>query len=183
MHVKATVPQAIPHPLNLHGFLTGVVYNRVSACSLSKLHSLCKSVCMACTYKVQDLTDIGAVIIVCALQAGEDVAAINNHLKKYPAAIDNFIDVWMVVKVGDPNFVYEWRLEAEHKLKSAGKSGMTDDQVADFVDRYMPGYIHYLPGLYSQGPTTKQPGKVLTIQVDKSRQLTQEQPEQYVHEK
>jgi len=39
-----------------------------------------------------------------------------------------------------------------------------------------------LPGLYSHGPTTKQPGKVLTIQIDKSRQLTQEQPEQYTHE-
>ena len=116
------------------------------------------------------------------MQAGEDMVAINNHLKKYPAAIDNFIDVWLVVKVTDPKFVYDWRLEAEHKSKAAGKPGMTDDQVADFVDRYMPGYIHYLPGLYSHGPTTKQPGKVLTIQIDKSRQLTQEQPEQYTHE-
>lgn len=117
-----------------------------------------------------------------AQKAGKDMVAINNHLKKYPAAIDNFIDVWLVVKVTDPKFVYEWRLEAEHKSKAAGKPGMTDDQVADFVDRYMPGYIHYLPGLYSHGPTTKQPGKVLTIQIDKSRRLTQEQPEQYTHE-
>ena len=113
------------------------------------------------------------------LQAGKDIVAINNHLKKYPAAIDNFIDVWMVVKVGDAKYVYEWRLEAEHKSKAAGKPGMTDEQVADFVDRYMPGYVHYLPALYSQGPTTKQSGKVLTIQIDKTRQLTKEQPEQY----
>ena len=113
------------------------------------------------------------------LQAGKDIDAINKHLKKYPAAIDNFIDVWMVVKVGDPKYVYEWRLEAEQKSKAAGKSGMTDEQVADFVDRYMPGYVHYLPGLYSQGPTTKQSGKVLTIQIDKTRQLTKQQPEQY----
>lgn len=117
-----------------------------------------------------------------AQKAGEDMVAINNHLKKYPAAIDNFIDVWLVVKVTDPQFVYDWRLEAEHKSKAAGKPGMTDDQVADFVDRYMPGYIHYLPGLYSHGPTTKQPGKVLTIQIDKSRQLTEEQPKQFTHE-
>lgn len=115
------------------------------------------------------------------LQAGKDIVAINNHLKKYPAAIDNFIDVWMVVKVGDPKYVYEWRLEAEHKSKAAGKSGMTDAQVADFVDRYMPGYVHYLPELYERGPTTRQSGKVLTIQIEKSRQLTKEQPGQYVH--
>lgn len=114
------------------------------------------------------------------LQAGKDIVEINNHLKKYPAAIDNFIDVWMVVKVGDPKYVYEWRLEAEHKSKAAGKPGMTDEQVADFVDRYMPGYVHYLPELYSRGPTTKQSGKVLTIQIDKSRQLTKEQPEQFI---
>ncbi len=103
------------------------------------------------------------------------MVAINNHLKKYPAAIDNFIDVWLVVKVTDPQFVYEWRLEAEHKSKAAGKPGMTDDQVADFVDRYMPGYIHYLPGLYSHGPTTKQPGKVLTIQTSPGSSLKSSQ--------
>lgn len=114
------------------------------------------------------------------LQAGKDILAINNHLKKYPAAIDNFVDLWMVVKVGDPKYVYQWRLEAEHKAKAAGKSGMTDEQVADFVDRYMPGYVHYLPELYSCGPTTKQPGKVLTIEIQKSRQLTKEQPDQFM---
>ncbi|KAL3150639.1 hypothetical protein ABBQ32_000441 [Trebouxia sp. C0010 RCD-2024] len=115
-----------------------------------------------------------------AEKAGKDILAINNHLKKYPAAIDNFVDLWMVVKVGDPKYVHQWRLEAEHKAKAAGKSGMTDEQVADFVDRYMPGYVHYLPELYSCGPTTKQPGKVLTIQIQKSRQLTKEQPDQFV---
>ena len=114
------------------------------------------------------------------LQAGKDIVAINHHLKKYPAAIDNFIDVWLVVKVGDPKYVYEWRSEAERKSKAAGKPGMTDEQVSDFVDRYMPGYVHYLPGLYSHGPTTKQSGKVLTIQIEKSRQLTKQQPDQYV---
>ena len=85
------------------------------------------------------------------LQAGEDIVAVNHHLKGYKAALDDFIDVWFVVKVADPNFVYKWRLQAEHSAKKAGKPGMTDDQVADFVDRYMPGYIHYLPGLYAQG--------------------------------
>lgn len=115
-----------------------------------------------------------------AEKAGKDIVEINNYLKKYPAAIDNFVDLWMVVKVGDPKYVYEWRLEAEHNSKAAGKPGMTDEQVADFVDRYMPGYVHYLPELYSRGPTTKQPGKVLTIEIEKSRQLTKEQPEQFV---
>ena len=126
---------------------------------------------------------LNAVNIHCAaVQAGKHVAAVNDNLKKYPAAIDNFIDVWLIVKVTDAEYVYAWRQEAEHKAKASGKSGMTDDQVKDFVDRYMPAYKHYLPGLYAHGPTTKQPGKVLTLQIDKSRQLTKEQPEQYQDE-
>ena len=116
------------------------------------------------------------------LQAGEHVAAVNENLKKYPAAIDNFISVWLVVKVVDPKYVYSWRQEAEQKSKAKGKSGMTDEQVRDFVDRYMPAYQHYLPGLYAHGPTTKQPGKLLTVHIDKSRQLTKEQPAQYEDE-
>lgn len=113
------------------------------------------------------------------MQAGEDIAAVNHHLKGYKAALDEFIDVWFVVKVADPNFVYKWRLQAEHASKQAGKSGMTDDQVSDFVDRYMPGYLNYLPDLYAQGPTTGQSGKVLTIEIDANRQLLAAQPEQH----
>lgn len=151
----------------------------VSCYSVSEAQLLCHHCTITAPYRtcLYSYTLKGDVH---TLQAGKDIVAINNHLKKYPAAIDNFVDVWMVVKVGDPKSVYEWRLEAEHKSKAAGKSGMTDEQVADFVDRYMPGYVHYLPELYSSGPTTKQPGKVLTIQIEKSRQLTKEQPDQFV---
>ena len=113
------------------------------------------------------------------VQAGQDIVAVNHHLKGYKAALDQFIDVWLVVKVADPSYVYKWRLQAEHASKEAGKSGMTDEQVSDFVDRYMPGYVHYLPSLYSEGPTTGQPGKVLTIEIDADRQLVAAQPEQH----
>ena len=58
------------------------------------------------------------------------------------------MDSWLVVQVEDPTYVFKWRLQAEHAMRASGKSGMTDEQVADFCDRFMPAYKAYLPGLY-----------------------------------
>lgn len=38
------------------------------------------------------------------------------------------------------DWVYEWRREQEHKLKDERGQGMSDAEVEDFVDRYMPVY-------------------------------------------
>lgn len=55
------------------------------------------------------------------------------------------VDAWVVVKVGDPEWVFKWRLQAEVQMRAAGKPGLTDEQVADFVARFMPAYKAYLP--------------------------------------
>ena len=47
--------------------------------------------------------------------------------------------------------MYAWRLEAERKAN--GNKGLTDEQVKDFVDRFMPAYLAYLPKLYDAPPT------------------------------
>jgi len=65
-------------------------------------------------------------------------------------------------------WVFAWRLQAEHRMRDSGKTGMTDEQVADFVSRYIPAYTAYLPGLYAKGPTTAKAGRTLTIQVGAS---------------
>lgn len=57
---------------------------------------------------------------------------------------------------------------------------MTDDQVAEFVSRYIPPYEAYLPGLYAHGPTTATPGHTLIIEVDKSRAPVAIQPKPVV---
>ncbi len=49
-------------------------------------------------------------------------------------------------------------------------------QVQDFVDRYMPAYHAYLPGMYAAGPTTARPGHVLIVEIDERRSLTPTQP-------
>lgn len=105
-----------------------------------------------------------------AAGAVEDcLAAVDEALAGYSAAWDSFVDSWLVVKVGDPQWVFKWRLQAEVAMRSSGKAGMTDEQVADFVSRYIPAYTAYLPALYSRGPSTVRPGKWLTVEVDADR--------------
>ena len=110
-------------------------------------------------------------------------AAVDPHLvpvdaalEKYKAAWDDAVDVWFVVKVGDPEYAYKWRLQAERAMRNKGKPAMTDEQVVAFVDRFMPAYRAYLPGLYSQGPTTGGGGRVLVVEVDANREPVAQQP-------
>lgn len=74
-------------------------------------------------------------------------------------------------------WVFGWRLQAEQRMCAAGKPGMTDEQIADFVSRYIPAYKAYLPGLYTAGPTTARAGHTLIIEVDQNRSPVQQQPE------
>ena len=73
---------------------------------------------------------------------------VNALLGAYSAWHDQ-LDAWVVLALEDPSIVYTWRLQAEQAMAKAGRPGMSDEQVADFVSRYMPAYEAYLPGLYA----------------------------------
>lgn len=64
-----------------------------------------------------------------------------------------------IIRIVPPTLdvVYAWRLEAEHAMKRLTGSGMTDDEVRRFVDRYMPTYELF------DGPSS------LDIRIDASR--------------
>lgn len=51
-------------------------------------------------------------------------------------------------QTAEPEVVFEWRAEAERRMREAGRGGMSEEQVRDFCSRYMPAYRAYLPGLY-----------------------------------
>ncbi len=71
------------------------------------------------------------MLAYCAnLQVDSDLVSINEKLKAYEAAWDAHVDAWLVVKVGSPEWVYSWRLQAEHAMVASGRPGMTDDQVS-----------------------------------------------------
>jgi D-glycerate 3-kinase len=79
-----------------------------------------------------------------------NLVQVNNYLRNYKAALwgTDRVDWWIIFKVKEPKWVYKWRLEAERK---AG-GGLSDTEVQDFVDRFMPAYDAYLPALYENPP-------------------------------
>jgi len=95
--------------------------------------------------------------------------AVNRNLEAYYDAWEKFIGSWIIIKVDDTHWVYEWRLQAEIAMRKEGKPGMSDEQVADFVSRYMPAYKAYLPVLYSDGPRGSNPEHTLIVEVDEDR--------------
>jgi D-glycerate 3-kinase len=97
---------------------------------------------------------------------------VDRYLASYEPAWDCTVHAWVVVEVADPLWVHQWRLQAEHAMRAAGKDGMDDSAVHAFVERYMPAYTAYLPELYRKGPTTAEPGNTLFLQVDQHRCLT-----------
>ncbi|XP_073303369.1 D-glycerate 3-kinase, chloroplastic-like [Primulina huaijiensis] len=94
---------------------------------------------------------------------------VNKNLKDYHDAWDKFIDSWIVIKIQDPGCVYNWRLQAEIAMRDDGKPGMSDEEVRDFVSRYLPAYKAYLPTLYSDGPNGANPEHLLVVEIDVGR--------------
>lgn len=111
-----------------------------------------------------------------AVSVDPDLGVVDGFLKGYKSAWDSFVDTWLVIRVADPQFSYKWRLQAEKRMRENGKPAMTDEEVAIFVDRFMPAYKCYLPGLYKKGPTTSKKGKLLVVEVDENRSPLKVQP-------
>lgn len=76
----------------------------------------------------------------------EHVDFINGALKEYHS-ITKQLDALIHLDAEDTLYVYSWRLEQEHKLRMSQGSGMTDDEVKNFVDGYYPSYELYNDGL------------------------------------
>ncbi|MCB0365858.1 MAG: hypothetical protein H6624_17130 [Bdellovibrionaceae bacterium] len=71
---------------------------------------------------------------------------INSFLPEYEAwyrQLDSFIHL----DAKDPSLVIGWRMEAEENMKNQGLSGMTQDEVKNYVSQFLPAYQAYLPGL------------------------------------
>ncbi|KAK4864196.1 hypothetical protein LT330_009989 [Penicillium expansum] len=91
----------------------------------------------------------------------EDVKAVNDALRRYDVltewvssldcATRSFADIGFLflrskldalihIDAENPRFVYEWRQEQERTLRAAKGTGMTEEQVNNFVDGYYPSY-------------------------------------------
>ncbi|KAI3406937.2 AOS1 [Candida oxycetoniae] len=71
-----------------------------------------------------------------------EIQDINEKLKSY-IPIWKMFEYFIIIHTDTIDNVYKWRLEQEHTLISEKGEGMTDLQVIEFIDRYMPLYILY----------------------------------------
>ncbi|KAL5355918.1 P-loop containing nucleoside triphosphate hydrolase protein [Aspergillus floccosus] len=72
----------------------------------------------------------------------EDVRAVNDALREYDAITDR-LDALIHIDAQDLHFVYDWRQEQERTLRAAKGTGMTEEQVTNFVNGYYPSYELY----------------------------------------
>lgn len=90
----------------------------------------------------------------------KNIGVINCFMCEYERWYE-LIDAWITIKVANIEQVYQWRMEAEKKMIASVKDGMTEEQVMDFVGRYMPAYETYLPTLYEEQWHQKETGDIL----------------------
>jgi D-glycerate 3-kinase len=102
-------------------------------------------------------------------EIGGEHAAQVKEVNAFLAGYDKLhraFDGWVVIQLSDLNLVYTWRQQAE---KSLGTGTLSEAQVTDFVNRFMPAYKQYLPSLYEKGPQRTLGIPVLSLTIDASR--------------
>ncbi|RYP15181.1 hypothetical protein DL766_009480 [Monosporascus sp. MC13-8B] len=96
---------------------------------------------------------------------------VNERLGEYDVITDLF-DAFVHIDAEDTEWVYDWRLEQEVKLRAEKGTGMTDEQVVKFVDAYYPAYELFTDKL-REGLFAEKPGRQLRLVVGKDRKVKQ----------
>ncbi|KAF9360704.1 hypothetical protein BGX34_007608 [Mortierella sp. NVP85] len=72
---------------------------------------------------------------------------VNQALEAYEKEWYNYLDVFVHLSAPNLATIFKWRAEQEKDLWAKKGSGMTEDQVREFVSRFMPAYEVYLERL------------------------------------
>lgn len=72
---------------------------------------------------------------------------VNRSLEEYEREWYSFLDVFVHLSAPSLATVYKWRAEQEKDLWARKGTGMTEEQVKEFVSRFMPAYEVYLERL------------------------------------
>lgn len=96
---------------------------------------------------------------------------INEMLQTY-LSLWSYFDYFVCLKTSSLKNVYEWRLEQEESLRKSRKdtSGMTDDEIIKFVDKFMPLYELFYYHLCANGCVKKKDHN-LVLEISKDRAL------------
>ncbi|KAJ2838484.1 hypothetical protein J3B01_001369 [Coemansia erecta] len=77
----------------------------------------------------------------------DNLAQVNANLGSYERGLYPLIDAWVWAWAEDLDVVYRWRKEQEDELAAQGHDSLSDQQLEDFVTRFMPGYEMAMPKL------------------------------------
>ena len=73
---------------------------------------------------------------------------VNARLQDYDRKHWNrMVDGWVHLSPPDLETIVQWRMEAEERMKAAGKPGMTRTETESYVRLFLPAYRLYLPTL------------------------------------
>ena len=80
-----------------------------------------------------------------------DLAVPNARLAEYRAWHD-LVDATVVLTMAHPRQVVDWRVESEQTRRARGETTLTDDEARDYVERFLPAYDAWVPGLVAAPP-------------------------------
>ncbi|KAG9062811.1 hypothetical protein KI688_005117 [Linnemannia hyalina] len=108
------------------------------------------------------------------------IEMVNHALEEYEREWYTYLDAFVHLSAPNISTVFKWRQEQEEGLWATKGTGMTKDQVKDFVVRFMPAYEVYLERLKQEnlfknvqgggGPASYQ-GRHLRIDLDEDREI------------
>ncbi|KAF9896813.1 hypothetical protein BX616_006711 [Lobosporangium transversale] len=75
------------------------------------------------------------------------IEMVNEFLKAYEREWYSYLDVFIHLSAPKLETIFKWRAEQEQELWARRGTGMTEEQVRDFVTRFMPAYEVYLERL------------------------------------
>lgn len=80
-----------------------------------------------------------------------ELAVPNTRLRRY-AAWHDLLEVMVILTMGNPRQVVDWRVESEQTRRARGEVTLTDDEARDYVERFLPAYDAWVPGLVALPP-------------------------------
>jgi D-glycerate 3-kinase len=76
---------------------------------------------------------------------------------RYLAGYDEWntrLDACVQLTVKSPATIVEWRVESERARRAAGETALSDQEAADYIQRFLPAYRVYVPALQTHPPCT-----------------------------
>jgi D-glycerate 3-kinase len=105
--------------------------------------------------RLEELEQVEDVHSQARKHAFKDLMQVDEALHLYQSSFtgpDSPLQALLVLEAQELGYVYTWRLQQEHHLRSMRDGqGMSDEEVEAFIDTYYSSYELYLPALLTRG--------------------------------